>query len=104
MHNEAFDSYAHADCYKTHKMCDKSVNTDSSTIHLFLNAIELKKCVIKLLIVFLYLILFLIYIKLKKCDRAIYDPFMPFYYPDRYETQKCIMKLLIFFRSIKIYS
>ena len=38
------------ECCKTQKLCHKAVNTYHSTIKLFLNAIEFKKCVIKLLI------------------------------------------------------
>ena len=54
-------------CYKNQKMCHKAVDTYSSTIKLFLNAVRLKKCVIEQIIdTFLYSILLLIDIKLKK--------------------------------------
>ena len=50
---KAVDNYPHAlelfpECFMTQKICDKAVNTYPSTIvNLFLNAIRLKKCVIK---------------------------------------------------------
>ena len=70
--NKAGDNYPHAlefvpECYNTQKMCDKAVDIHHNKYNMFLNAIRLKKCVIKRLIdVFLYLMLFLINIKLKK--------------------------------------
>ena len=65
----------------------------------FLNTTRLKKCVLKLLIlVLLYLILFLIDIRLRKCvTRFSKDPFMLQYCLDKYKTQKCVIKLLIIF-------
>ena len=53
--DKAVDNYPHAlkfvpDCYVTQKMCDKAASTHPSTVYLFLNAMRLKKCVIKLLI------------------------------------------------------
>ena len=58
----------------------------------FLIAVSLKKYVIKLLIdVFLHLLIFLI-----DSDRVISeDPFMLVYFPDKYKTQKSVMKLLM---------
>ena len=55
MCNKAVDNYPHAlefvpKCYKTQNMCDKAVNIYPSTIKLFLNALWIKKCVIKQLI------------------------------------------------------
>ena len=70
MYNRDDNNYAHGivfalDCYKTQKICYKAVNTSPSAIQLLLNARRLKKCVLKLLILFLlYWILFLIDIKL----------------------------------------
>ena len=74
MCNKVVDNYAHTlefvpECYKTQEMCDKAVNNYPYTKNLFLNAIRgLKKSVIRLLvgIFLLYLVLFLIGIKLKE--------------------------------------
>ena len=69
---KSIGNYPHAlefvpECYKTQKMCDKAVDTHPSIRNLFLNAIRLKRFVIKQSVdVFLYLILFLINRKLKK--------------------------------------
>ena len=53
-------------CYKNQEMCNKGVDNYPHALNLFLNVIRLKKCLIKKLIdIFLYLILFLINIKLK---------------------------------------
>ena len=49
-------------------MCDKAVNTDSSTIKFVPECSKLKKCEIRLLInVFLHLFIFLIDKNLMKC-------------------------------------
>ena len=52
MYNKEVVNYPHPlklvpNCYKTQTMCDIAVNTHSVTIQFFLNAIRLKKCVIK---------------------------------------------------------
>ena len=52
MRNTAVDNYPHAlafvfECYKTQNLCVKAVDTYYSTINLLLNALWLKKCVIK---------------------------------------------------------
>ena len=66
MCSKVVDNYPHAlefvpEYYKPQKMSDEAVDTYPSAINLFLNAVRLKKCVIKHSIdVFLYLILFLI--------------------------------------------
>ena len=69
MCNQAVNNYVHAlefvsECCRTCKIFDKAVNTYFLEYNLFLNDIRLRKCVIKLLISFLYLILFSIGIKL----------------------------------------
>ena len=58
MRNIAVDNYPHAlefvsESYKSQNICDKAVSTYPSAIK-FLNAIQLKKCVIKQLIVVLF--------------------------------------------------
>ena len=63
--------------------------------NLFLNALKLKKCVIKFLIlVLLYFFLFLIHTKLKKmCDKTFSkDPFMLRYCLDTCKTQEMCVK------------
>ena len=55
MCDKAVDNYRHAlkfvpDCYKTQNMCDKAVIFILLQRNLFLNAVRLKKCMIKLLI------------------------------------------------------
>ena len=52
MCNKAVNNYPHAlgfvaECCKTQKMCDKADHTHSPTLNMFLNALSLKKCVIK---------------------------------------------------------
>ena len=70
MPNKAVDNYPHAlefvaECFMTHKMCDKVVFLLRH--NLFLNVIRLKKRVIKLLInLFLHLFIFLINIRVNK--------------------------------------
>ena len=78
MFNKAVDNYSHAlefvlDYYKTQKRCDKAVNTYSSTINMFMNAIRRKICMIKVVNkCFLYLILLPIDIKLKKSVKDLF--------------------------------
>ena len=74
MYNIDVDNYAHAlqffpDSYKTQKVRNKVINTYLSTIQLLHEVASLKKKhVIKLLIdILLFLILFLICIRLKHC-------------------------------------
>ena len=99
MGNKAVDNYAHAldfvpDCYKTEKCAIKpSILIMHLQYNLFLKAIILKKCVLKLLIpVLLYLILSRINIRLKKkenFDKVVSkNPFMVKYCLDRYNTQE----------------
>ena len=85
MCDQAVDNYPYAlkfvpDCYMNQKLCEKGVDTHPSTIafvllqkHSSLIAIRPKKCMIKLLIeVFLHLLIFLIDIKLKKCETELF--------------------------------
>ena len=59
-------------CYRNQKMCDKAVNTVPSATNLFMNAIRIKECVIKLFIdVFPTSFLFPIG-KLKKCVTVLF--------------------------------
>ena len=73
MCDKAADNFAQAlklvpNCYKTLKMCNKADNTYPSAKKLFPNVLRVRKYVTKLLILaFLYFILFLIDIRLKKC-------------------------------------
>ena len=53
MCNKAVDNEPHAlefipECFMTQEMCDKVINTILLQYNLFLNAIKLKKCGIKL--------------------------------------------------------
>ena len=41
------------DCYKNQEMCNKAVDNYPHALELFLNAMRLKKCAIKLLILIL---------------------------------------------------
>ena len=71
MCNKPINNYCHAlefapECYKTKKMCNKAVNVHPSPSSLFLNALRLKKYVIKQLICF-----------------YVFDSI-----PDRYKTQE----------------
>ena len=62
MCNKIVDNYPHTlefvpESYETQKMCAKAVNTYPSTLNFFLNALLLKKCVMKQLIdVFLFFV------------------------------------------------
>ena len=72
------------------KVCDKAVDTYPSTIKFvpecFMTQEMWDKAVGRC---FLYLILFLISIKLKKCDRVVSgDPFVILYCTDKYKTQR----------------
>ena len=72
------------------KMCYKAINTYPSTIKLVPECSMTQKCVIKQLInVLLYLILFMIDIKLKKRVKAVFLKifFLIVYYSDKYKTQ-----------------
>ena len=71
MCNKIVDNCPHAlefvpECYKTQKMCDKAVDTHPSTIQ-FVPEEMCYKCVTIVHRFFLYFILFLIIVKLKKC-------------------------------------
>ena len=76
MCDKVVDNYPHAlkfvpDCYMTQKMCDKAVNTHAFIIEYVPD--QFKKRVIKRLIdVFLYLILFPINMRLKKCVTELF--------------------------------
>ena len=78
MCNKAVDNYPHAlefvpECYKTQKMCDKAVNTYPSTIKFVPECFMTQKCVMTQSIdVILYLTIFLINIKLKKCVTELF--------------------------------
>ena len=78
MCNKAVDNYSHAlgfvsECYKTQKISDAAVNTYPSTIKFVPECFMTQKCVNKVVNrCFLYLILFLINIKLKKCVTELF--------------------------------
>ena len=74
MCNKAVDDYPHAlefglECYKTQKMCDKAVSTYPSTIKFVPECFMTQEMCGKAFnrCFFLYFILFLVGIKLKKC-------------------------------------
>ena len=73
MCNKALNNYAYVlefvpDCYETQEMFFKAGDASPSAIQVFPESHKFKKCVFKLLtLVFLYLILFLIDIRRKKC-------------------------------------
>ena len=76
MCNKVVENYALEfvpECYKTQKMSDKTVNTYPSTIKFVPECFMTQKCVNKVVNrCFLYLILFLINIKLKKCVTELF--------------------------------
>ena len=71
--NKAVDNYPHAlqfvpECFKTQKMCDKAVNAYPSTIKFVTECFMTQEMCDKAVhTCFLYFILFLINIRLKKC-------------------------------------
>ena len=78
MCNKAIDGYPHElefvpECHKDEKISEKSINTYTSTIKFVSECFVTQKCLMKQLIdVSLYLILFLINIKLKKCVTELF--------------------------------
>ena len=94
MCNKAVDNYPHVlefvpECCKTQNMCDKAVDTYPSTKNLFLNAVRLKKCVIKQSID-----VFFVFNSVpgRYINSRNEDPFLIIYSLDKY---KCVMKLLM---------
>ena len=94
MCNKAVDNYPHAlefvpEYYKTHKMCDKAVDTHHPTIQFVPECYKTQEMCHKAAHrCFLYLILFLIDIKLEKyVTVASLYPFLIVYCPDKYLTQ-----------------
>ena len=78
-------------CYKTHKMGDKAVVTHPSTTQFVSKWYKLNKYVIKQSIdVFLYFILFLTNVNLKKYmwHSCFYISVFKVYCPDKYKTQR----------------
>ena len=78
MFNGATDDYVHAlkivpDYFKTQKTGNKVVNTDPSTLQFVPEYYKTQEMLIKLLIPFLYLFLFLIDIRLKKCVTEVFQ-------------------------------
>ena len=70
MSDKAVDDYSHAlefvpECYKTQKICDKAVDTHTITVKYVPECYKTQE-MCKMFIDFLYLILFLINMKLKK--------------------------------------
>ena len=96
MLNKAVDNYPHVlefvpECFMTKKMCDKAVNTYPSANIFFLNALWLKKCVIKQLInaFFVFDSIPNQYITQGMCDRVTSEnAFLIVYCPDKYITQR----------------
>ena len=77
MCSKAVDNYPYAlefvpECYRTHKMCDKTVNTSPFTIKFVPKCFMTQEMYDKAVRCFLYLILFLINIKLKKCVTVLF--------------------------------
>ena len=78
MCNKAVDNYPHMfqcvpECYKIQKACDRAIDTYPSTIKFIPECCKTQEMCIKQSVdVFLYLILFLIYIKLKKCVTELF--------------------------------
>ena len=78
MSDKAVDNFAHGlkpapDCYATEKMCNKSVTTYPSTIELVPEFCKTQEMYDKVgNSYFLYFILFLIDIKLKKCVTELF--------------------------------
>ena len=94
--NKAGDNYPHAlvfvpECYDTQKMCDKAVDIHHNKYNMFLNAIRLKKCVIKRLIDVFFVPDAIPdqYKTQKTCDIVVsVYPFLIIYCPDKYKTQR----------------
>ena len=75
----------------TQKMCDRPVDTYPSTLKFVLECYKTQETYIKAVNrCFLYLLLFLIDIKPKKCMTELFlkIPFLIVYCPDKYKTQK----------------
>ena len=78
MCNKAVDNYLHTlefvpKCYKTQKLCDKAVSSYNSRISIFRNCYKFQEMYDEAVNgYFLYLILFLIGVKLKKCVTELF--------------------------------
>ena len=79
------------ECYKTQKMCDKTVNTYPSTIKFVRESFITQKCVIKQLIdiFFVFDSISHQYKTPKMCDRVVSeDPFLIPYCPNKNQNQR----------------
>ena len=95
LYNKAVDSYHHAlevvpECYKALKMCDKAVSAYPSTIKLVFASLIIQEMYEKAVSrCFLYFIMFLINIKLKKCmAELLLKILFIVYFPDKHITEK----------------
>ena len=95
MCDKVVDNYPHAlkfvpDCYMAQNMRNKTVNTHHSTIQLVPECYKTQtRCDKAVNRCFLYLILFMIGVKLKKCDRVVSGGlFFIVYCPGRYKAQR----------------
>ena len=95
MSNKVVDNCPHAlefvpECYKNQKKCEKAVDTYPSSIQFVPECLMThEKCDKAVNRCFLYLIIFLINIKIKKCVTVVSkDPFFIVYCPDKYKTQR----------------